>query len=387
MEFDPEALVAKLRRDVEAAVNANRMEDPQAGRLLKFYEEASRATPIWKTRTRTDSQTGLAHGTVQRWTADDISDAGERVSHLERDFVFFGHFSIYAYAVPLIQGARVLDVGCGSGYGSAHLAERGAASVLGIDPSETAIAFSRDHFTRHNLEFRRMAAEALGDLPAASVDVVFSSNALEHVADLAAFFRGAWQVLRPDGTLLIAVPPITNEHLLYQNLINPYHVNLWSPRQWSATIARYFEVVTPVLHGVRTIGGGPRPEDLVPGAALDESAFVFADSTVEEMYGIPTLTAIFVARRPRQDGVPGATDAIPFVDDSFTRQPGVVDPVLARRLRVLAPSFSQRVRTQLSRLRAIWRTGGTAAVTARAFAAARRRLARSASKARAPWRR
>jgi arginine decarboxylase len=40
VEFDPEALMGKLRRDVEAAVNANRMEDQQAGRLLKFYEEA-----------------------------------------------------------------------------------------------------------------------------------------------------------------------------------------------------------------------------------------------------------------------------------------------------------------------------------------------------------
>jgi arginine decarboxylase len=40
VEFDPEALMGKLRRDVEAAVNASRMEDQQAGRLLKFYEEA-----------------------------------------------------------------------------------------------------------------------------------------------------------------------------------------------------------------------------------------------------------------------------------------------------------------------------------------------------------
>ena len=30
----------KLRRDVEAAINAGRMQDTQAGRLLKFYEEA-----------------------------------------------------------------------------------------------------------------------------------------------------------------------------------------------------------------------------------------------------------------------------------------------------------------------------------------------------------
>jgi arginine decarboxylase len=40
VEFDPEALMGKLRRDVEAAINAGRMQDPQAGRLLKFYEEA-----------------------------------------------------------------------------------------------------------------------------------------------------------------------------------------------------------------------------------------------------------------------------------------------------------------------------------------------------------
>jgi arginine decarboxylase len=40
VEFDPEALIGKLRRDVEAAINAGRMQDTQAGRLLKFYEEA-----------------------------------------------------------------------------------------------------------------------------------------------------------------------------------------------------------------------------------------------------------------------------------------------------------------------------------------------------------
>jgi arginine decarboxylase len=40
VEFDPELLMGKLRRDVEGAVHAGRMEDQQAGRLLKFYEEA-----------------------------------------------------------------------------------------------------------------------------------------------------------------------------------------------------------------------------------------------------------------------------------------------------------------------------------------------------------
>jgi len=40
VEYDAEMLMSKLRRDVEQAVHAGRMADQQAGRLLKFYEEA-----------------------------------------------------------------------------------------------------------------------------------------------------------------------------------------------------------------------------------------------------------------------------------------------------------------------------------------------------------
>ena len=39
VQFDPEELLGKLRRDVEAAVHAGHLQDQQAGRLLKFYEE------------------------------------------------------------------------------------------------------------------------------------------------------------------------------------------------------------------------------------------------------------------------------------------------------------------------------------------------------------
>jgi len=39
VQFDPEELLGKLRRDVEAAVHAGHLQDQQAGRMLKFYEE------------------------------------------------------------------------------------------------------------------------------------------------------------------------------------------------------------------------------------------------------------------------------------------------------------------------------------------------------------
>jgi arginine decarboxylase len=40
VEFDTDMLMGKLRRDVEGAINAGRMQDTQAGRLLRFYEDA-----------------------------------------------------------------------------------------------------------------------------------------------------------------------------------------------------------------------------------------------------------------------------------------------------------------------------------------------------------
>ena len=39
VEFDAEALLAKLRADVEAAVRAGRLDYEESGRLLRFYED------------------------------------------------------------------------------------------------------------------------------------------------------------------------------------------------------------------------------------------------------------------------------------------------------------------------------------------------------------
>ncbi len=39
VEFDPRVLMRQLRTSVELAVRENRIDDRQAGRLLRFYED------------------------------------------------------------------------------------------------------------------------------------------------------------------------------------------------------------------------------------------------------------------------------------------------------------------------------------------------------------
>jgi ubiquinone/menaquinone biosynthesis C-methylase UbiE len=94
---------------------------------------------------------------------------------------------------------RALDVGCGTGYWLAQLAER-AGSLAGIDRSSAMLEHARARVPSADL--RLGSAEHL-PWPAASFDLVFCNNALHHFSDPAAFVREAFRVLAPSGRLLV----------------------------------------------------------------------------------------------------------------------------------------------------------------------------------------
>lgn len=78
---------------------------------------------------------------------------------------------------------RVLDVGCGTGEHTIHLAQRGH-DVLGVDGAPTAIEIARRHAAERGVDARFAVGDAfhLGDEPA--YDTVLDS-ALFHVFDAA----------------------------------------------------------------------------------------------------------------------------------------------------------------------------------------------------------
>ena len=96
------------------------------------------------------------------------------------------HRHRYRSATELVDGERVLDLGCGSGYGSRMMAER-ALSVHGIDIDAATIdAASAGLADADRISFE--AADALGflrrpDLPA-RFDVIVCFEALEHLESL-----------------------------------------------------------------------------------------------------------------------------------------------------------------------------------------------------------
>ena len=107
-----------------------------------------------------------------------------------------------ALSPPLSPGARILDVGCGTGANGPVLAARGRF-VVGLDASPIPLGLvGRGHHVR-------LRGDALC-LPFAdqSFDLVVALDVLEHLADDRAAARELRRVLRPDGTLVVFVPAL-----------------------------------------------------------------------------------------------------------------------------------------------------------------------------------
>ncbi len=108
-------------------------------------------------------------------------------------------FALIAAAVPL-PGARVLDLGCGVGMYTAHLAAAGARAVgLEVDWPRAVAARAR------GLDVVAAVGEGL-PFADGRVDGVLLHEVLEHVRDDRRTVGEAVRVLRPGGRVLVFVP-------------------------------------------------------------------------------------------------------------------------------------------------------------------------------------
>ncbi|HEU5054921.1 MAG TPA: class I SAM-dependent methyltransferase, partial [Kofleriaceae bacterium] len=84
----------------------------------------------------------------------------------------------YLYLVDLLPGKRVLEVGCGTGYGAQFLANHGAGRVVGIDRSVRLVSEARARHRQSNLEFRCEEPGAV-ELEDASFDIIFVPDGVD----------------------------------------------------------------------------------------------------------------------------------------------------------------------------------------------------------------
>jgi 2-polyprenyl-6-hydroxyphenyl methylase/3-demethylubiquinone-9 3-methyltransferase len=100
-----------------------------------------------------------------------------------------------------LEGASVLDVGCGGGILTEAMARRGA-KVTGIDMSDKALRVAELHLKESKLDVRYEKAE-VESLPG-EFDVVTCMELLEHVPEPAGMVAACARLVRPGGRVFFS---------------------------------------------------------------------------------------------------------------------------------------------------------------------------------------
>ena len=163
---------------------------------------------------------------------------GERVIPGEVDADLFNeHWARYLFAARYAAGKRVLDVACGSGYGSALLT-KDAARVAGVDISREAVEYASRHYGSAKILFAQADCYSL-PFVSAQFDLVVAFEIIEHLTDAASFLQEARRVLAPAGLLLISTP----NRLYYtedRGEVNPFHEREFSYPEFADVLGGIF---------------------------------------------------------------------------------------------------------------------------------------------------
>jgi 2-polyprenyl-3-methyl-5-hydroxy-6-metoxy-1,4-benzoquinol methylase len=131
------------------------------------------------------------------------------------------HMIRYASVSPFVVGKRVLDIACGSGYGSQFLALQGADQVVGVDIDQATIEYAQTYHNHPNVTYLRADAHAVPELEEASFDVIISFETIEHIQQPRDFLLELRRVLKPRGQCFLSCP---NDYRL-SPWISEFHVN------------------------------------------------------------------------------------------------------------------------------------------------------------------
>ncbi|HUG15515.1 MAG TPA: methyltransferase domain-containing protein, partial [Thermomicrobiales bacterium] len=173
-------------------------------------------------------------------TPKSLRFTGERVlpGLPEMRVTYLQSLAAYEFALGFASGQRVLDCGCGEGYGSALLAET-AAEVVGLDRDARVVEFAAAKYALSDrLRFIASDAERL-PFDDGAFDLITCFQVLEHLHDARSFLREARRVLAPGGALLLTTPNV----LVAGERPNPHHVHDYRPDELQALLHTVFDAV------------------------------------------------------------------------------------------------------------------------------------------------
>lgn len=242
------------------------------------------------------STLGRVRNLLIRWK-NGLPSPGQAVSPLIDNDLFQAHLALYLFAGRFASGQRCLDLGCGTGYGTARLAEAGAREAVGLDLDGRSVAFARRRFGSERVRFVAQDAASADSDPAGPFGLVVAANLLVHVPEPGAVARRAARLMEPDGTFVASVPPILDGQTMDLHRTLPSHrsnLYLW---EWEDLFRASFGK----LRLFRQLPPADRHPDLgssgSPRVRAEEHAF--EEIALADLYDAGTLAAVFVCTEPR----------------------------------------------------------------------------------------
>jgi len=146
------------------------------------------------------------------------------------------HLARYKFAYDLIKESDVvLDVPCGSGYGTNLLSQK-AMQISGVDIHAGAIEHAKELFQSENINFYEHDAEKLHEIFNDSdlFDVIVSFEGIEHVPNPPVFLKEIRKRMHPESRLIISTPRKPHG--------SPYHIIEFSLDEFKKVLSEEFIV-------------------------------------------------------------------------------------------------------------------------------------------------
>ena len=147
------------------------------------------------------------------------------------------HIARYEFAKDFCKG-RVLDIACGVGYGSEILLKQNPNidKLIGIDIDKESIDYAKANYSF--IETSYYVDDALNPELSekyGTFDAIISFETIEHFHGDNIFIKNLYNLLKPDGTLIISTPFGRGKN---EPCASPYHV-------YQYTETEFLEVLNP----------------------------------------------------------------------------------------------------------------------------------------------
>jgi len=175
-----------------------------------------------------------------------ILDNGERIIIKNWDYTkdsnnidHLIHIKRYEWAKDYLKDLKVLDNGCGTGYGTYFLAKNNLKEIIGIDISEASIKYAQEKYKAKNLIYKQMNSISL-NLRDNYFDAIISFDVIEHIdkKQQKEYLSEIVKVINDKGFLMIGSP---NAALSREK--NPHHKKQLTLNEFKELLNLFFKEI------------------------------------------------------------------------------------------------------------------------------------------------